>query len=165
MSKSNISYRTVKESDREFLFRLFESTRDDIRKHATKLSYVEQTELIRMQFQAQDKHYKKFYPDAEFLIIKSRNKDIGRLYIEEWPSQIRIIDITIDPKFRGKGLGGQIMADIIRKSESKGKATSIHVAKDNRALNLYNRLGFEIDGGTEVYHLMVRPANSQMEVS
>src|SRR3712207_8840619 len=37
-------------------------------------------------------HYQRHYADAEWLVIERGGEAVGRLYIEEWPSQIRIID-------------------------------------------------------------------------
>lgn len=142
------------EADRPFLLRLYGSTREDIHLYGFNMSESEKASLIAMQFEAQDLHYKKYYSNADFLIIQESNEDVGRLYIEEWPKEIRIIDITIAPEHRGRGLGKQIMASIIKKAKKKGLQVSIHVAKNNRALNLYNRLGFEKTGGTDIYHLM-----------
>jgi len=150
----SISFRNVEQGDRLFLLQLYSSTRVDIRTYASHMSIEEQEIFIEMQFNAQDRHYKKHYPDAEFLIIKWKKKDVGRFYVEEWPSQFRIIDITIDPEYRGRGIGQKVMSLIMAKAEAKDKSTSIHVDKENKAINLYKRLGFVIDGGTEIYHLM-----------
>ena len=158
---SKISYRTVEGKDRPFLLHLYAGTRYDVHEHMINVTPEQKDEFIRMQFEAQDAHYQKHYPDAQFLIIQHRKKDVGRLYMEEWPSQIRVMDITIDDSYRGKGIGETVMLEVIKKAEKKGKSTSIHVAKDNRALNLYHRLGFEIDGGTDVYHLMVKRVTDQ----
>lgn len=168
--KHKISFRPVSERDKSFLLDLYSSTRDDVRLYRHQLLDSEKDAFIRMQFEAQDRHYKKYYPDADFLIIQSHKKDIGRLYLEEWTSEIRIIDITISPAHRSKGIGRTIMSDVIGKAEAKGKAVSIHVAKNNRAMHLYEQLGFEVTGGTEVYHLMKRSlvkstSNHRLEIN
>ena len=40
-------------------------------------------------------------------------EDIGRLYIERWPSQHRIIDIAFLPDHRGRGFGTALLRDLI----------------------------------------------------
>ena len=151
---NTITFRKAQAEDREFLLGLYSSTREDIWNNDIRMSDDEKKEFVFMQFHLQDTHYKKYYHDAEFLIIVLNNKDIGRLYLLEMDEEFRVVDITIDPSFRSKGIGNKVMTRIIDKAVRQNKAVSIHVEKNNRALHLYHRLGFQIEGGTEVYHLM-----------
>ncbi len=80
--------------------------------------------------------------------------DIGRLYIERWPSQHRIIDIAFLPEHRGKGFGEALLRDLMDEAAAAGKAVSIHVEKFNPAMRLYRRLGFGTEEDKGVYDLM-----------
>lgn len=159
-----ITYRNVLESDRSFLLALYASTREDVRNFATHMSKNQQDDFINMQFELQDHHYKKYYPEAKFLVIQNYKKKIGRLYVDEANAEVCIIDITIDPNYRSKGIGLKIMSSIISDAEEKNKTVSIHVAKNNKAINLYNRLGFEIVEDTSVYHRMVKYPENQLQL-
>ena len=81
-------------------------------------------------------------------------EDIGRLYIERWPSQHCIIDIAFLPEHRGKGLGAALLRDLMDEAAAAGKAVSIHVEKFNPAMQLYRRLGFTTVEDKGVYDLM-----------
>lgn len=81
-------------------------------------------------------------------------KDIGRLYLERWPSQHRIIDIAFLPTHRGQGLGAALLRDLLDEAAIAGKAVSIHVEKFNPAMRLYRRLGFKTEEDKGVYDLM-----------
>ena len=110
-----------------------------------------------MQFDLQDKHYKEHFKNADFLIIKSAKKDVGRLYVEEKEDQIKIIEITISPSFRSKGIGGFVMNEIIERAEGKKYKCKIYIVKtDSPAIRLYERLGFLKEDDTGVYDLMSR---------
>jgi ribosomal protein S18 acetylase RimI-like enzyme len=79
---------------------------------------------------------------------------VGRLYVEEWPSQFRIIDIALLPEARGKGFGAALIADLFAGARAVGKRVSIHVEKNNPAMRLYHRLGFAEAEDKGVYDLL-----------
>ena len=53
-----------------------------------------------------------------------------------------MIDITILPKFRGRGIGTTLVRDLIKRADKVHKKISLHVDPANPALQLYQRLGF-----------------------
>ena len=64
------------------------------------------------------------------------------------------MDITLLPEHRGKGLGGQIMQYLLDDAAAAKKLLSIHVERNNPAIHLYERLGFQRIGDTGMYYLM-----------
>lgn len=111
-------------------------------------------EFLRQQFQAQHEHYQHHFPEATYQIIIYKNQDIGRLYLDTREDEIRIIDIAIIPSFRGKGIGREILGEILKTARKKDFAVRIHVEKDNPAMTLYKRLGFSLKEDKGVYHFM-----------
>ena len=107
-----------------------------------------------MQFRAQHAHYQKYYPEADWLVMSHAGEDVGRLYIERWPSQHRLIDITFLPEHRGQGFGEALLRDLMEEAAAVNKAVSIHVEKFNPAMGLYRRLGFTCVEDKGVYDLM-----------
>ena len=156
--KNHLSFRPVAENDRPFLLFLYRSVRDDLDVMSGKMEEAQIDVFVQQQFDLQDHHYKKYYPNAAFKVICYRKKDCGRLYINEEPDEIQILDITFDPKYRGRGFGGIIMTDIIDEAKTKNKNVNIYVKKDNRAMNLYNRLGFQITEEGPIYNQMKKYA-------
>jgi ribosomal protein S18 acetylase RimI-like enzyme len=75
-----------------------------------------------------------------------------------WEREIRVVDIAISPRFRGRGLGTLLLRRVFREGDGAGKPVSIHVEVFNPARRLYDRLGF-VQKGThgDVYILMERP--------
>ena len=139
-----------------FLEALYASTRHD-ELALTHWSEDERRTFLAEQFKAQHAHYMTHYPDADWLVIIHQRERIGRLYLERWPTQHRIIDIALTPKERGNGFGAAILNDLIDEASEAGKTVSIHVEKNNPAMRLYERLGFEAREDKGVYDLMVRP--------
>ena len=148
-----IGFRPAEDTDLAFLFEVYAATRTE-ELAATAWPQEIQQAFLRQQFDAQHRHYRAHYPDAEWLVVRQEGRDIGRLYLEAWPSQYRIIDIALLPEARGRGIGGAILTDLLAMAAAAGKAVSIHVEKNNPALALYRRLGFAITEDKGVYDLM-----------
>ena len=137
----DIAYRPISDSDLPFLFDVYGSTR--VEELAPTGWPVEmKVQFLQQQFSAQHEHYQRHYPDAEWLIIERGPDSVGRLYIEEWASQIRLIDIAILPDFRRLGIGSAILCDLRDWAAEKSKPLTIHVEKSNPARSLYDRMGF-----------------------
>lgn len=153
---ANVRLRPIVDADHETLFRCYASTRVE-ELSVVDWSEADKEQFLRMQFHAQSVHYGKHYPKAEFQLILADDEPAGRLYVDRWPSEIRIVDITLLPRYRGQGIGSRLLQDLIRESIESGKPLSIHVEQFNPAMRLYERLGFEPVGEVGVYKLMKRP--------
>ena len=141
------------DADLPFLFGLYASTRAQ-EVAATGWPPEEQMQFLQRQFQAQHHHYTTYYPDAEWLVVEHEDHAVGRLYVEEWPSQFRIIDVALVPEAQGKGFGSALLDDIFGRARNLGKKVSIHVEKNNPAMRLYRRLGFTKAEDKGVYDLL-----------
>ncbi len=129
--------------DEEFLFRLYSGTRDD------ELSIVPWTrqqkeDFLRMQFNAQISYYNQIFPQMEYNIILHDNIPAGRLMIARLDEEIRVVDIAIISGQRGRGTGCKLLQRIMDEAVAAGKKVVLHVEQNNRAQNLYKRLGFKV---------------------
>jgi GNAT superfamily N-acetyltransferase len=149
----DISYRVSSEADLPFVSAVYASTRAEEVASSGWPAELQQ-QFLAHQADAQHRHYQRHYPDAEWLIIQRSGKPIGRLYLEEWPSQIRLIDISLLPEGRGEGVGGAILLDLQDAAAGAGKPLTIHVERNNPAMRLYLRLGFAKVEEHGVYDLM-----------
>lgn len=145
--------RPATDADREFLLGVYGSTRDE------ELSQVQwapgqREAFLRMQFEAQDAEYRRLNPAGTFEVIEVDGRPAGRLYVDRRPGDIRIIDIALLPEFRGAGVGGRLLADLMDQAATAGCKLSIHVEIHNRAADLYRRLGFVVAGEHGVHRLM-----------
>lgn len=148
-----LACRPMTDADLPFLFGLYASTR--AREVAASGWPAEaQVQFLSQQFEAQHHHYTTYYPDAEWLVVEHEGRAVGRLYVEEWPSQFRIIDIALVPEAQGRGFGSALLADMFDRARGVGKKVSIHVEKNNPAMRLYERLGFSKAEDKGVYDLL-----------
>jgi ribosomal protein S18 acetylase RimI-like enzyme len=153
---AGLELRPIQPDDREQLFWIYASSRTE-ELSVVAWSEADKEAFLRMQFAAQADHYEKHYSQAQFQVILVAGQIAGRLYVDRWPKEIRIVDITLLPAFRGRGIGSELLHGLIVESDATGKCLSIHVEKNNPAMSLYRRLGFETVGEVGVYDLMRRP--------
>lgn len=157
-----IGFRHMSEDDLPFMAVLYRSTRES-ELDRIAWSEAEKKAFIDMQFNAQHQHYRAHYPNALWLVVEQAGTAVGRLYLERWSEEHRIIDIALMPEARGQGIGEAILRDLIDEAGAAGKALSIHVEKENPAMRLYARLGFEKRQDKGVYDLLAHPCTSPVQ--
>jgi ribosomal protein S18 acetylase RimI-like enzyme len=140
-----VTLRPETDADIPFLQAVYASTR------AEEMALVDwpleqQQEFVLSQFRFQRQHYKQYYSDSQFDVILVDDAPAGRLYVHRGPKEIRIVDIALLPEFRGRGIGQGLLEGLQSEARAKGQPVSIHVERFNRALRLYERLGFKIAG-------------------
>ncbi|MEM7116760.1 MAG: N-acetyltransferase [Chloroflexota bacterium] len=151
--QKNLSLRPITEADMPFLFQLYASTR------AHEMAMIpwgdqEKQQFLAMQFRAQHTYYTENYKNATFDVICWAGQPIGRLYVDEWLTELRIIDIALLPQYRNHGIGSYYLKALMQRASNDGKGISIHVEHNNPAMALYTRLGFQKIDETGIYHLM-----------
>jgi ribosomal protein S18 acetylase RimI-like enzyme len=151
--RERISFRPETDDDREFLYRLYVSTREQ-EMRMVPWPDEQKSSFLRMQFNAQTTHYKKNYTDADYSIILVDGKPAGRLYLHQQTRDLRIMDIVLAPEWRGSGIGTMLLREIMDRAGTAGDSVSIHVERDNPAMRLYERLGFRPVNEYGVYYLM-----------
>jgi ribosomal protein S18 acetylase RimI-like enzyme len=149
-----LTFRRIAEADLPFLARVYASTRAEELAAVASMTGAQQAAFLEAQFRLQHAHYQKYYPQADWLVTMRGGEDTGRLYLERWPSQHRIIDIAFLPEHRGRGSGEALLRDLMDEAAAAGKDVSIHVEKHNPAMRLYRRLGFVTEEDKGVYDLM-----------
>lgn len=148
-----INLRPATDSDYDFMRRLYHSTRAEEMQHFP-FDEAQKREFLDQQFSAQFEHYGIHYPTCERNIIESDGTPVGRLWIDEWNDQIRLVDIALMPEWRGSGAGTKLVQDVLTRGERAGKPVTIHVEAYNPALRLYQRLGFQHVDTNGIYYLM-----------
>lgn len=147
---TEIALRPVTAADEEFLRAVYASTRAE-ELLVTPWTDEQKAAFCAMQFEAQSTHYAKAYPGAAHDVIVVDGEDAGRFYVYRAPGDIRVVDIAILPAFRGRGVGGRLLADVLAEGRETGSRVTIHVEHQNRAKQLYERLGFVGVEDTGVY--------------
>ena len=149
--------RTARPDDREFLYRVYASTRTE-ELAVVPWDEAEKDTFLRAQFDSQDRWYRENYTHATFEVIEVDGEPAGRLYLHRGEREIRIVDIALLPEHRGNGVGSALLRDLLAEADAAGQRVTIHVERFNPALRLYERLGFTVAEDKGVYLFLERPA-------
>ncbi|PWK60650.1 GNAT family N-acetyltransferase [Roseicyclus mahoneyensis] len=159
-----IAFRVIHATDTDFLFRVYASTREwEFR--LTLWSEAEKQAFLRRQFDLQDRHYQVTFPDAIRRIITQGAVDIGRLYVQRQDACLRIIDFSLLPEARGRGIGTDILRSLMNEAHGGKVPVRLNVERASPALRLYLRHGFTPTGQTG-HHVALewRPATGPREI-
>jgi ribosomal protein S18 acetylase RimI-like enzyme len=148
-----VTLRPITAQDQPFLCRLYAGTRTE-ELSVLDWSDVQKEAFLQMQFNAQHTHYMAHYPEASFQVIELVGASVGRLYVDRRPSEIGIVDIALLAEYRGRGIGTRLIKQVLREGQTSDRRVVIHVEHYNRALSLYQRLGFRQIDESGVYYLM-----------
>jgi ribosomal protein S18 acetylase RimI-like enzyme len=159
-----VTLRPVTDADRELLVAVYRSTR------AAELDLVPWDEatksaFVAQQFEAQDRAWSQQRPDAVRDLVLVDGVPAGRLYVDRTTDEIRVVDITLLPEHRGRGVGQALLGRILAEAARDGLPVTIHVERHNPALRLYARLGFEVVDDLGVYLFLRRPAGQPKTAS
>jgi len=107
------------------------------------------------QFDLQHRHYVAQFATGDFLVVTHGDATVGRLYLHESESELRIVDILLDDAVRGRGLGSTLLRRLQEDVRERGLATlALQVLVTNlTARRLYERLGFVLEGDENAMHL------------
>lgn len=155
-----LNLRLANEGDERFLFTLFCSARPELALLPLPPSQLEP--LIRQQYQLQQRGYAQRFPQAEHWIIETPAGTAGKIMFEQSATGIHIIDFVIAPEWRGRGLGGSILAVlknyvVLMNNEAGGDyLLSLSVDRqNNNAKRLYLRCGFVVGQTSDTHESMV----------
>jgi ribosomal protein S18 acetylase RimI-like enzyme len=145
-----VTQRPAAESDREFLRTLFMSTRE------RELAFFPgdasaRTQLFNGQFSAQLESYRQNFPRANDSIIEIAGVAAGRIYVNRAPGRLHLIDISLLPEYRGRGIGSVLIQALLDEAAAAGGTVRLSVARSNPAQRLYQRLGFRTVDSDGIY--------------
>lgn len=123
--------------------------------------------FVDNQFALQHRHFTREFPDADFLIVMLGGEPIGRLYLHRRDDALHVVDIGLDPLWRGRGVGRALLQWSAELARREGLArVTLAVASDNpRAFALYRRLGFRTGERLATHLIMALEIKNSRPVS
>jgi ribosomal protein S18 acetylase RimI-like enzyme len=148
-----VSLRPFRPEDQEFLFKLYAATRQQ-EVSAWGWNSAQLEAFLRMQFNAQQRSYGLTYEGAEHQIVLIDGNPIGRIMVLRKPEAALLVDVALLPEYRGRGIGGGLIRELIGQCNKDRIPVRLQVLKTNPAQRLYERLGFLRTGEDELYFQM-----------
>lgn len=142
LAGTGLALRPAGVDDLPALRALYASTRAD------EMAAVPWPDLVKRaflddQFRLQHRHYVNHYAAADFMVLEHAGAVAGRYYLlREAPSHL-VVDISLFPAWRGRGIGAALLRASQDEARAAGRGMHLHVVRDNLAARrLYERLGF-----------------------
>jgi len=141
---NRISLRPATDDDREFLLRVYEFARE-IELSSVPWDETMKRSFVEQQFEAQVTYYLAEYPAArhDVIILSESGEPVGRLYVNRTTEQIAILDFTVLPNFRGRGVGSSVVRELIAEAHVSGRAVQVYVETFNPSRLFFINRGFE----------------------
>jgi len=154
--QTNVTLRSVTADDDAFLLALYVAVRAP-EFAVLGLPEAQMTAFLAGQYRLQSHHYATHYDTSRFAVVTVDDRPAGRLLVDYGP-EVRIVDISLMPAYRGQGLGTALLEDVLVEAQSTRRAASLHVEASNPALRLYARLGFTDTGERHGPYIAMRRA-------
>lgn len=136
--------RAARRDDAVFLFELYASTREG---EFALLDPETRLAIVRMQYAARRAGYAAAFPHAEQSIVECEAEPAGQVIVASSPEEIRVVDISVLPAYRRRGLGRSVYAQLIERAAVTATPVTATVAKSNEPSIAFHRaLGFAVTG-------------------
>jgi ribosomal protein S18 acetylase RimI-like enzyme len=139
---SPVTLRPAGTADESLLLEIYASTRTE-EMAMVPWTTEQQQAFVKMQFTAQQEHYRKIQPDASHDIIMFKDRPVGRLYVARTEERIEIMDIALLPQERNAGIGSYLIKELMNEGTLSLRPLRIYVESFNPSLRLFERLGFK----------------------
>jgi ribosomal protein S18 acetylase RimI-like enzyme len=156
----DISRRPATTDDEAFLFALYCDTRAE-ELAAWQLEKAQVEMVLRLQFSARQQSYEYQFVGAEHSIVLCGDRPIGRILVDKSAEAFHLVDIALLGEFRGSGVGRGLLQELLAEAARERKPVRLHVEQSNRAVHLYERLGFVKVADSGAYTLMERASREE----
>ena len=137
----SIGLRPAVAADEPFLYRVYASTREQ-ELQLFDWNDDQKTAFLTMQFGAQRLSYRQSFPGWGYDIISISDQPVGRFFVHRGADAIRVVDLGLLPEYRSQGIGSALLKAVLEEADEADMAIHLHVKSFNRAMKLYERLGF-----------------------
>jgi GNAT superfamily N-acetyltransferase len=101
--------------------------------------------ILRIQYTAQNRRFLNRYPHHVRDVVIHDDEPVGRLYVQRDATAIHVLDMTLLPRFRSRGIGTGLVQMLLDEAEAEGKSVTLRVSRRNiRAAMLYTGQGFHL---------------------
>jgi ribosomal protein S18 acetylase RimI-like enzyme len=150
---ASLSHRTVASEDRAFLFDLYADMRSE-ELDAWGWNAQQRQAFLKMQFEAQQRSYWEQFPEGDYQLVLFNQQPVGSIFIVRSKEEIRLVDIALLHCHRNQGVGTLLIQKLLAEAAAAEKPVRLQVMKVNRAIRLYERLGFCKIGDMGTHFLM-----------
>ena len=156
----SVTLRPATSDDVTLLLEIYKSSRgDDLRGLGWDDARI--SEFLEMQYEAQLMFDRNDHHQAMDEVILCSGEPAGRLLVESLETEIRCLDLALLPEFRNQGVGTLLIRRLQDQAVKSRRSVRLQVVRINRAVSLFERLGFVRTSETGTHFQMEwKPARS-----
>ncbi len=149
-----LGLRVARDSDRGFIEKLFQDTREYLYLANAERDYIDI--VVDQQMQLQQQGYGQQAPNAYTMIIEKQGEAIGKIMMDFGANIVHVIDLAFIPLARGKGYGRAILQAMQYVAAQQCLPVGLSVEKQNLpAKKLYLSLGFQVSEETPTHEFLL----------
>ncbi len=127
--------------------------------YAKRVHHLAYRTVVEAQFGHWDEHEQTAFFDSAWLqhdheMIEVDGEACGYLAVEIGDDAVRLRELVLHPEYQRRGIGTQVLSDVIGAARERALPVELQVLHRNRALVLYQRLGFEQYETTSTHRLL-----------
>ena len=144
MNKLDISFEPATEEDKAYFQALGRACYEDV----VTRQFGQWDEVLQRQ------NFEVKWPEHNFRKIMVDDVLVGGVWTDDFADYVQLREIQIHPDFQGQGIGAAIVQMEIDQTRKMDKRLRLRVLFENKAINLYRRLGFTVIDQNEHQHIM-----------
>ena len=127
--------------------------------YAKSAHHLAYREVVERQFGSwdeadQDARFASDWQLERFVMLIVDGQTCGYARTETLPDEISVVELVVHPRFQNRGIATMFLRQIKEKANTLGLPVRLGTFTKNRALVLYQRLGFREFDRTETHVLM-----------
>jgi ribosomal protein S18 acetylase RimI-like enzyme len=111
--------------------------------------------LATMQYRSRRQSYRDGFPRARWSIIELAGVPVGELIENDEADAVYIVDVTLRPEQRRRGIGSALVRSVIAAGAKRGGVRALVLINNEASLGLFRRLGF-VETGRDGAHVELR---------
>lgn len=116
--------------------------------------------LVGWDQRRQEEGFAGWFELSQARIIMADGRDVGWLQTRVSESEVFLGSLYVIPAMQGHGIGTHVLRELMARSKSQSRALTLAVMKNNRAIRLYERLGF-LTTHEDTYKFYMRAGSSE----
>ena len=101
------------------------------------------------------RHCAECWERGEIFLIEVDGSRVGMIQLFEHTDTIEVGEIQIEPRHQNRGIGTRLLRDTVARAHAQRKTVALSTGlKNQRAFELYRRLGFRHVGQTDTHYLL-----------
>ena len=132
---------------------------EDDRLFAKNVHHAAYHDVIERQFgtfneSEQDDFFAKSWDTTPHEVMERDGHRVGYCSIQHLPDHIFVHTLVVAPEYQNQGIGREVLEGVMTEARARGIPARLRVLKQNRAQELYKKVGFRMIEEQKAHYVM-----------